>query len=67
MKSEYLIPVLAAGWGVAVLAVTVFASTGSTMAWLMASVLGLGPSIVMMRLAKEQPQTLSQTIQEARR
>jgi hypothetical protein len=40
---------------VAVIAMTVFASAGSLMAWLMAAVLGLGPTIVMMRLVKEQP------------
>ena len=67
MKFESQIRVLAAIWVLAVIAMTVFASTGSTMAWLVASVLGLGPSIVMMRLAKEQPQTLSQSIHEARR
>jgi hypothetical protein len=67
MRFEYQIRVLATVWVLAAIAMTVFASTGPTMAWLAASVLGLGPAIVMMRLAKEQPQTLSQSIQEARR
>jgi hypothetical protein len=67
MNLEHKKRVLAAVWIVSVVAVALVASVGSTMAWLLVSVVGLGPSIILLHFWKEQPATISQTIQEARR
>jgi hypothetical protein len=67
MNLEYKKRSLAAAWIVAVIAVALVAGVGAPMAWLVVSVVGFGPSIVVLHFWKQQPQTITQSIQEARR
>jgi hypothetical protein len=67
MNFTYKRETLAAAW-VGTIALSLLVSTpASWMPWLVTSVVAIGPAIVLLHLTKEQPQTISQTIQEAKR
>ena len=67
MKREYKKPSLAILWVVTMVAAAALAGVGMNMGVLMVMVLGLVPSVVVLYFWREQPQTLSERIHEARR
>jgi hypothetical protein len=58
---------LALLWIAAIAAVAVFTGIPRSMAWLSVVVLGIGPSILLLYVWRVQPQTITESIQEARR
>ena len=58
---------LAAGWVAAVLFVALLLPVDSLRGWLLTTVLAFGPAVTMLYFAREQRQTMSESIQNARR
>jgi hypothetical protein len=58
---------LAAGWIVLVLLIALFVPVVSTRGWLLTSVVAFGPAIAMLYFARDQRQSMSESIHHARR
>jgi len=67
MQLKYIKTVLAAGWAVGLTAIALFAHVTGIGSWISLMGLALLPPIVMVRMWNGPDQSLSQSIQEARR
>lgn len=67
MTFDYKKLTLAAAWILVVLAAALFTSVGSPMAWFVVSIVALAPCLIMLHFWQVTPQTISQSIHEARR
>ena len=67
MNFNYKRESLAAGWVGAIALGLLVSTPTSWMPWLVISVMAIGPAVVLLHLTREQPQTISQTIQDATR
>lgn len=67
MQLEYTKVPLAEAWVVAVCLVGLAAGLTSVFAWIVLAAVAVVPSVLMLKLRTDPPQTMSQTIQEALR
>ena len=58
---------LAAGWIALVLFIALLLPVASLRGWLLTALVAFGPSVAMLYFAREQSQTMSQSIHHARR
>jgi hypothetical protein len=64
---EYRKLSLAAAWILIVAATALFAHVGSVAAWVVVSIVALAPCVVLLHFWQVVPQTISESIHEARR
>jgi hypothetical protein len=67
MELEHTKPAIAAAWIVAAGVAGFVANITSVTAWVVLAALGFGPPLIMLLLWRNPPQTISESIQEARR
>ncbi|MCL4813748.1 MAG: hypothetical protein KJ061_14745 [Vicinamibacteraceae bacterium] len=67
MKLQYIKLTLATVWALAAIVGALTAGVGSSGGWITAAALGLLPPLAMWRLWNDPPQTMSESIQQARR